>query len=66
MPSISVTDTSVLEGTGGVTTASFTVTLSKPTTRTVTVSYLTADGSATALQDYVNVGGGTLVFNPGG
>ncbi len=64
VPTISVTDTSVLEGTGGVTTASFTVTLSKPTTRTVTVSYLTADGSATALQDYVNVGG-TLIFNPG-
>ena len=63
-PNLSITDTSLVEGTGGVTTAVFTVTLSKASTKTVTVSYLTADGSATALQDYVNVGG-TLVFAPG-
>ncbi|EHB45653.1 Chitinase [Mycolicibacterium rhodesiae JS60] len=63
-PSLSITDTSLVEGSGSTTTAAFTVTLSKPSTRTVTVSYLTGDGSGTALQDYVNVGG-TLVFAPG-
>ncbi|WP_179468874.1 Calx-beta domain-containing protein [Mycolicibacterium vinylchloridicum] len=63
-PSLAITDTSLVEGSGSTTTAAFTVTLSKPSTKTVTVSYLTGDGSATALQDYVNVAG-TLVFAPG-
>lgn len=63
-PSLAITDTSLVEGSGSTTTAAFTVTLSKPSTKTVTVSYLTGDGSATALQDYVNVGG-TLVLAPG-
>jgi hypothetical protein len=63
-PSLSITDTSLVEGSGSTTSAAFTVTLSKASTKTVTVSWATADGSATALQDYVN-GGGTLVFAPG-
>ncbi len=63
-PSLSITDTSLVEGSGADTTAAITVTLSKPSTKTVTVNYSTADGSAIALQDYVNVQG-TLVFAPG-
>jgi hypothetical protein len=63
-PSLSITDTSLVEGSGSTTSAAFTVTLSKASTKTVTVSWATADGSATVLQDYVN-GGGTLVFAPG-
>lgn len=63
-PSLSIADTTLVEGTGAISTAAFTVTLSKSSTKTVTVNYLTADGSATALQDYVNRGG-TLVFAPG-
>jgi len=63
-PSLAITDTSIVEGTGGVATAAFTVTLSKASTKSVTVHYTTADGSAIALQDYVNVQG-TLVFAPG-
>ncbi len=63
-PTLAITDTSLVEGSGGITAATFTVTLSKPATNTVTVDYLTGDGSATALQDYAN-GAGTLVFAPG-
>jgi aryl-phospho-beta-D-glucosidase BglC (GH1 family) len=44
--------------------ATFTVTLSVPTTRTVTIAYATADGTARAGTDYTRTAG-TLTFAPG-
>jgi hypothetical protein len=45
-------------------TASITVTLSAPSSRTITVDYATADGTATAGTDYVATSG-TLTLPPG-
>ncbi|BBY66234.1 hypothetical protein MHEL_44770 [Mycolicibacterium helvum] len=64
VPSVSITDTSLVEGNSGANDAAFTVTLSKSSTKPVTVSYTTADGSATAGQDY-RASAGTVTFAPG-
>ena len=61
-PAISVSDASVQEAQGAV--LNFTVTLSRVSTRTVTVAYATSDGSATAGSDYT-AASGTLTFNAG-
>jgi len=63
-PSLSINDVSVNEGTGGTTTAAFTVTLSSASSQTVTVQYATADGTAAAPGDYAATSG-TLTFAPG-
>ncbi len=64
-PKLSVGDAQVLEGNSGLSTIVFTVTLSKPSSETVTVSYSTSNGSATAAGgDYVPAVG-TLTFTPG-
>jgi len=53
IPSISIADASVAEGsTGGVTNLVFTVTLSATTIAAVTVDYATADGTALSTSDY--------------
>ncbi|WP_319432275.1 chitinase [Mycobacterium sp. RTGN5] len=62
VPKVSITDTSLVENTTW--SAAFTVTLSKASTKAVTVTYTTADGSATAGQDYA-AGSGTVTFAPG-
>jgi Ca2+-binding RTX toxin-like protein len=63
-PTISIDDISISEGNALTSTANFTVTLSAPSTQTVTVNYTTADGTATiANQDYVSTSG-TLTFFP--
>ncbi len=62
--SISVANAAVTEGNSGTVNAAFAVTLSAASSQTVTVSYATADGSATAPADY-QVTSGTLTFNPG-
>ncbi|UXI66974.1 Calx-beta domain-containing protein [Tahibacter amnicola] len=49
---LSISDTSVVEGNSGSTSASFTVSLSAPALTTTTFSYATANGSATAPGDY--------------
>ena len=59
-PTISIGDDTVIEGG----TASVTVTLSKPWTETVTVNYITSDGSAVAPGDY-DSSSGTVTFAPG-
>ncbi len=64
IPSISVNDVSVLEGTGGTSTATFTVSLSNPSGLAVTVAFATGDGTATSPADYTPVAG-TLSFSPG-
>jgi uncharacterized repeat protein (TIGR01451 family) len=63
LPSLSITDASVLEGDSGTTDAVFTVTLSEPFEHTLYVYYDTFDGSAIAGDDYDYVYG-TLVFDP--
>jgi hypothetical protein len=63
-PTISINDASVAEGNSATTPADFTVTLSAPSSFTVTVSYATADGSASNPGDYQSTSG-TLTFAPG-
>ena len=57
-------DVTVTEGNAGAVNANFTVTLSAPSTQTVTVDYATSNGTATAPQDYTSASG-TLTFDPG-
>ena len=61
-PSILVADAEASEGDDG--TIVFLLTLDGPSTQTVTVSYATADGTATAGGDYTATSG-TLTFAPG-
>ncbi|RRR97958.1 hypothetical protein EIP75_23955, partial [Aquabacterium soli] len=61
LPSLSINDVEVNEAAG---TATFTVTLSGPSSTQVTVNYGTQDASAKAGQDYT-ANSGTLTFAPG-
>jgi hypothetical protein len=65
-PAITIRDASVVEGTGGTTSAVFTVALPVPTTSTVTVGYATAPGTAAggSSGDYTDASG-TITFPPG-
>ena len=60
LPTLSLSDASATEGDP----ASFTVTLSAPSGKTIVVNYSTADGTATALDDYW-AASGMLTFAPG-
>ncbi len=64
LPAFSVADASMVEGNAGTRTLNFTVSLSAPSGKTVTVQYATADGTATAGSDYVSKSG-TLTFLAG-
>lgn len=65
LPSVSISDTTVVEGTDGTPRAQFAVTLSAPSSQTVTVAYATMDGSATAVSgDYIPASG-TVTFASG-
>ena len=63
-PTLSVADTTIVEGNTGTRNAVFTVALTPATAATVTVDYATADGTATSGIDYGTVSG-TLTFPPG-
>ncbi|HET9665866.1 MAG TPA: Ig-like domain-containing protein, partial [Desertimonas sp.] len=63
-PSISIDDVSVSEGNTGTRTARFTVALSAPSGKTITVAFATASATATAGGDYVSTNG-TLTVAPG-
>jgi len=65
LPGVSVADASVKEGDAGTTMLSFPVTLTKPVTWAVSLTYATADGSAAAPSDYTAAGGSTITFAPG-
>ncbi|MCI0553771.1 MAG: DNRLRE domain-containing protein, partial [Anaerolineae bacterium] len=64
-PSLAIDDITVTECNSGTVNATFTVTLSSASAHTVTVDYATADGTATAPQDYSAVALSTLSFPPG-
>ncbi|MDQ1642555.1 MAG: large repetitive protein [Actinomycetota bacterium] len=64
-PALSVNDVSVSEGNSGTKSATFTITRTGSTTGTSTVSYATANGTATAGSDYTAVGPTTLTFAAG-
>jgi VCBS repeat-containing protein len=64
-PAVSINNVTLMDGLSGQEAFVFTVSLSKPSKQTVSVSYATADGTATAAEnDYVPVKG-TLTFAPG-
>ena len=63
-PSISVRDAVVAEGNAGTTQATFVVALSAPSSQTVSCSFATSNGTATAGSDYV-AASGTVSFAPG-
>lgn len=64
LPTISITDASLVEGTTGTANMGFTVALSKASTTPVTVNYATSNGTATAGTDYL-AGTGTVNFAAG-
>jgi chitinase len=63
-PTIAIGDISVTEGNSGTANATFPVTLSAPSSFSVTVGYTTVNGTATASGDY-STRSGTVTFNPG-
>jgi hypothetical protein len=64
VPVASISDVTVTEGNSGSKVATFTLTLSQPTTQTVTVAYATSNGTATAGSDYQAISG-SVTFAPG-
>lgn len=63
-PSISVRDASVVEGNSGTTQATFVVALSGAASQSVSFSFATSNGTATAGSDYIATSG-ALTFAPG-
>ncbi|WP_459986902.1 Calx-beta domain-containing protein, partial [Nocardioides sp. AN3] len=63
-PTLSIGNTTITEGNSGTTTANVPVTLSAASGKTITVTYATANGTATAGSDYTATTG-TLTFAPG-
>jgi hypothetical protein len=63
-PALSINDVTVTEGNGGTTMATFTVSLSGAGSEPVSVSYATANGTASAGTDYVATAG-SLSFAAG-
>jgi hypothetical protein len=62
--SVKINNASIEEGNNTQKSISFNVTLSSPSSQTVTISYTTKDGTAKAASDYV-AKEGTLSFAPG-
>ena len=63
-PSISVREAVVVEGNSGTTQATFVVALSGPASQSVSCSFATSNGTATAGSDYIATSG-ALSFAPG-
>jgi len=64
-PTLAINNVTVTEGNIGTVNANFTISLSAPSGRTVTVNYATANGTATATADYTAIAVTTLTFTPG-
>ncbi len=65
LPAISISTSFRAEGAAGTSgNSTFQLTLSNPSTQTITVAYATANATATAGVDYVATSG-TVTFNPG-
>ena len=62
-PTISIDDVTANEGNSGLTTFTFTVSLSNASYQTVMVDYSTANGTALAFADYFSTSG-TNTFAP--
>ncbi|SNT18069.1 MULTISPECIES: autotransporter-associated beta strand repeat-containing protein, partial [unclassified Azospirillum] len=63
-PTLSIADVTEAEGNGSTHYMTFTVTLSAASSKTVTVNWATADGTALSGEDYAN-DSGILTFAPG-
>jgi hypothetical protein len=63
-PTLVISDKTIVEGDDGTVLAVFTVSLSAPSGKTVTVDYATENGTATAGSDYTATSG-KLTFAPG-
>ena len=63
-PNLVVSDLSIAEGNSGTKSANVTLSLSKPSGKSISLQYTTADGTAKAGSDYVSANG-SLVFAPG-
>ncbi len=63
-PSISISDTTLVEGDAGTSTAEFEISLSNPSDVTIQVDYATVDQDATAGSDYLATSG-QAIFLPG-
>jgi len=63
-PTVDISDAQLVEGDAGTTEMTFTVSLSAPSSTTVSVDYATTNDTATAGDDYDGVAG-TVVFGPG-
>lgn len=61
---ISINDVTLVESDSGPKNLKFTVSLSNPSSKNITVDYATADNTATAGSDYVATAG-TVILNPG-
>ena len=64
-PTMAINDVAVAEGNSGTTAATFTVTLSQAHVVPVTVTYATANGTATAGSDYTAIAATVLTFPAG-
>ncbi len=64
LPKVSINDVNVMERNSGTSNAAFTVILSPVSSQTVTVTYATQNGTATAGSDFV-AKSGTVTFNSG-
>jgi uncharacterized delta-60 repeat protein/uncharacterized repeat protein (TIGR01451 family) len=64
-PTLSLSDVTATEGSGGTVGAVFTASLSVASGRSISVSYATADETATAPADYTALTTQTLAFAPG-
>ena len=63
-PRLSVSDVTVTEGNSGTVAATFTVSLTSASGKTVSVNFATSNGTATSPGDYTGASG-TLTFSPG-